>query len=130
MGDDDAVSALLSGHATEAEHAHVHIGHTVAHRLDDAGRGRQHRYALLLRGHRGNTQIDAVVPVICHRAAAVIFHTGRRIMIEILLDEAGLAEFAIERQCEAESVLLFLSSRACRACGEDKHRQCDADEIA
>ena len=85
------------------------------------------RHAFLLRGHCGNTQIDAVVAVICHRAAAVVFHPCRRIMIDILLDETGLAEFAIERQRKAEGRLLLLSGGARRACGRDKQRQCDTD---
>ena len=127
MADDDAVAAFATGHARKTDRAHVHIGHAVAHGLDDAGRGRQHRHAVLLRRHCRHAQIDAVVAVIGHRAAAIVFHPRRRIVIDILLDETGLAEFAVERQREAEGRLLLLSGGARRACGHDKQRQCDTD---
>ena len=51
--------------------------------------------------------------VICHGATAIVLRAGARIAVEILLDEAGLADAAIERNVKRQR-LKRLSDGCCR----------------
>ena len=72
----------------------------------------------------GHPEIDAVMAVIAQRSAPIILRPGRRIMVEILLDEARLADVAIERQCKPEALA------GLRARSRDTGTEQDQDELA
>ena len=61
--------------------------------------------ALLLFGESRQTQIGPIVTVVSHGTATEILRARAIVVIEILLDEAVLAEAAIERQLEDRRLL-------------------------
>src|SRR6266567_7907070 len=65
---------------------------------------------------------DAVMAVIDHRAASVVLRARTRVVIEILLDEAGFAETTGQRNLERER-RLQLRHRYRRGPEHERNRQ-------
>ena len=91
-----AAFAVLDGFL--AGFADRHVGHAVAHTRDHAVGGRQHRHARTHRRHRRHAKIGAVVPVVRARTARVVAPGRRRVVVHIVLHEAGLAGHTVDRQ--------------------------------
>ncbi len=107
--DEHAVAALPPLHvAVGQEHA---LRFAVAAAKHLSRRRRQHPHALALRDHVGKAEIHAVVLVVDEGAAGVVARAGAGIMVDVLLDHAGLAYDAVEGQAQLHARLLLRGRR-------------------
>jgi hypothetical protein len=93
----DAIAAFSPSDTFRTREPHIHVVHAVAGSTHHAGGSGQDINALLLLGQRRQAQIGAVMAVISHGSATEILRPRAGIVIDIILDEAVLADAAIER---------------------------------
>jgi hypothetical protein len=80
---------------------------------DASGRRGEHLHALSLYFLIPDPDVGAVVPVIAASAAAVVADLVRGVVIDIVLEEAGQARLAFDRQRERDDFLGLGIDRAC-----------------
>jgi hypothetical protein len=102
MFDDDAVAAFLSSDGGFSRLAYGNVIEPIPDRSNAAWRCRKHVDIALLDLKIGNPDISPVVAVICAAATHEITNLAARIMVDVVLDEAGDAELALHRQRESE----------------------------
>jgi hypothetical protein len=117
----DAVAALAALDRFACAFADRDIGDAVARADHGAGRCGNHVDAGALRVHAGNADIGAVVAVIGLLAAAIVLPFRRGVAVRIILQEAGLADLAGQRQREADRIGGAGSTRVWHEqnCGQD-----------
>lgn len=104
--DQHAVAALARRDVLRVRRPDRDVRHAVAH-VDDAARRRGlHGDAGAHGGQRGNAEIGAAVPVVAHRPAGVILPARAGVAIDEVLDDAGLAQPAVDGQVEFELLRL------------------------
>ena len=78
------------------------VRHAVADAQHRAGGRGQYVDARLLGGHRRDPEIRPVMALIGQSAAPVVPRGGRRVLVDVMLDEAGLADLAGEPAAGSE----------------------------
>ena len=100
--DHRAVAAFAVVDALAAAFRDRHVLDPVADAQHLAVGRREHLHPGLLRRHGGKADIGAVMALIGQRSALVILRGGRRIAVDIMLDEAGPADLAGHRQAQGD----------------------------